>query len=464
MSENEIQLAGGFDLNDLLNQAMKVDEVADDPVVEQGFVSPIPLFVNIPQGTSASYPSSVRLDGDTYVKGDDMIAIAERDPQSGEYTRYYTNNLRMALVDTQQTQRGNSAVGARTMWPHTKDGQRDLSTDGGPACRTLNGFAPLPRYIGEVLFHPGHGRDFKIGFEDDMVTPVSNAENVCSSCAFSRWARGAKVPQPCKPTTVYIIWIAPQSMIKVTPDGKTSRETFPSPESGGILARLTGQNTGIELALKGRTEKQMGRMADGSPIDGIATYYTPKTSEMVRTYLDASKGVNPAAHQYVVGVAKTKRASDFIPMNWGSAVEEEIANGVKYVVVESPSYEVYPEGNPLNVGQFTTAYALSMTAGKNNFTTQKTSIPVFETDKENPMTESEFFSYLSNKMKYMAADDEYEGQSIRDRMLGIKFTLTDVNAALNEHRISIASPASSPALPNNVEDAEYEELPEDDMG
>jgi len=459
--DKQIQLGGGFDLNALLGEAMQTDSVVEDPVVEQGFQSAVPMFVNIPQETSTSYPSSVRLDNKVYVRGEEMIVIAERDSTTGDYTRYYTDNLRFALVDTLQVQRGNKTLSARTMWPLNQDGSRDLDSD-GPACRSLNGLAPLPRYIGEEVFHPGHGRSFRIGFKSDNKTPVSSGENVCQSCPMSSWLRDSSTPQPCKENTGFIVWIAPQEFVKVGPTGKQSVVTFPDPSTGGTLARLSGNNVGIQLALTGRKENKGGAMADGSAIKAISDYYKPNTSEMVRAYVEGLP--QGPASQYVIGISKSRRASDLVPMQWGEALIEEFNNDdkIKFVVLEVPSYDVYPEGNPLNTGTFTTVLPLEMRVGKNNFKTKQTSIPVL-TPSETPMTQAEFGSYLTMKMDYMAPKEEFDNLNMRQRLLGVEFTVGDVNGILNEHRIAIAAPQDMPALSDGVMDAEYEEIPDDDM-
>lgn len=459
--ETQIQLGGGFDLDALLGEAMRTDEVIEDPVIEQGFISPIPLFINIPQQTSKSYPNSVRMDKNIYVRGEDMIVIAEKDQTTGDYTRYYTDSLKIALIDVHMTQHGNKTVGGRTMWPMNKDGSRNLDADPKPTCRTPNGIAPVPNYIGEVIFHPGHGRDFRIGYEEDMKTPFPSGDNICDRCPFSNWLRNSNVPQPCKSTTTFIVWIAPQEMIKIAANGSQSLVTFPSEESGGILARLTGQNTGIELALKGRQEGKSGALHTGAALPGLSSYYTP-SSEMVQVY--SERLPQGGASQFVVGLAKTRRASDFIPMQWGQALIEQFNNDdkIKYVVMEVPKYDVYPEGNPLNVGMATPTYPLVMTVDKNNFTTQQTSIPVFRVADE-PMTPHQFGSYLSMKLDYMKPKEEFNNMNIRERMMGIEYMVADANLALNEARISVSSPQSLPALGTGVEDAEYEELPDDDM-
>jgi len=459
MSDKDIQVSNEFSLDALLGQAMEKEEVASDPIVEQGFNSPIPSFLGIPQMTSSSYPNSVRHDSSIFVRGDDMIVISVKEDGADDYTRYYTNHLRIALVDIQKSQRGRETLVARTMWPMTEDGQRNMATDDNkPACRSQNGFGPTPNFIGKEIYDPRNGVNVKIGF-DSNGEPFADSSTTCSRCPFSKWERGKKPPQPCKPTTAYIVWVAPQKMVKAAPNGTFSEVTFPSVESGGMMVRLNGQNTGLELALGGRTEKQMGKMADGSAIKALRSYYLP-SGDIARIYRDGSKPVPPAAQKYVVGVAKTKRAADFVPMVWGTAIEEEIAAGIKWVILEAPAYDVYPEGNPLQVGEMTTVLPLAMTVGKNDFDIQKTSIPVFKVDTEHPMSDEEFGSFLREKMRYNAPMEDSE-LTIRESMMGIDYTLSDGQTRLNEYRIAVSNPAVAALPEGGIQDAEYEELVDD---
>ncbi|APU89097.1 hypothetical protein Rctr85_076 [Virus Rctr85] len=372
-------------------------------------------------------------------RGQIFIGNRDDDPQSEDG---YSREVEILWVDFLGTRSGtgrNGVTGGRMMWQHAEDGQRDL--ENGLGCQSLDGVAPMPRYIGNELPDFRTGRPFKIGFSRNPTSgqfePIADG-GICARCPAAQWIKvGERSVQLCKSNWAWVVY-----------DVANDR-----------LVKVSGSNSGIQMALEGRQKDAMGAKRDGSPLPGIEYFFkSTGTRKLVVAVVDGATTLTASQLPFVTGISPDDEGKEVAPVTALLPTGEPhpgyaaaLASGqVKSVVLDIPVFPYAPEGRPEHTGNpDSPVYPVVMTAVPNNFKLKSqanpTSVPDFRVG-EDPLTKDQYAAYLRVRADYHEAGmrDVLLGTGMRERVLERLTAATPLT-------ISVERPAALPGGDQVVE-------------
>jgi hypothetical protein len=300
---------------------------------------------------------------------------------------FYGDSINFLLVDVVGDfyTRGKRQMvrGGRQMWAHDADGKRDEAANaGGPVCKSANGIAPLPKYIGTVFTDHRDGAAVTIGYTAENTAVTTKAQGwgdehraVCETCPLGQWKEvdGKRKPPVCNASTTYVVYVLPHTAADShIPENKRI--------TTGFLALLRGSNSGVQQALEGVFDSRSlaGRQGGGT-LPGIISLFAQHPRNKNAVVAMRVGEVKPQHYAYVIGFATG--VTDGAPAGYvaaplrnddGSLNElfTQLRNNpdnYPYMVLSVPTSPVYPSGKPEIVGMQGPVRAAVMTVVKNNF-------------------------------------------------------------------------------------------------
>lgn len=320
---------------------------------------------------------------------------------------YYTQELRFLLVATHTLTLpplpGSSrpeTVGGRRMRAYTRNAQdaivRDMESP--DACRSANGVVPHEKYIGTQVMDSRTGRMHTIG-NDASGRPVTmmvevngvTMPDICRNCPLQDWAGGKP---PCEPAWSFVIYVLPED-----------------PNEKGFLARIKGENSGVQNALRGAKKGSGAARYDGEELVGIRHYFAPQRNK--KQFVVPSTTVRPAQYGSVIGVCADDKLNGFVssgPDNVAELVERH-----PFTVMNVTTYPYAPEGRPEVTGMFNTVHPVTMTVTRNAYTLPSTSpnaakrpnptfVPDFHLNDKDVVSEVQYVHFLEMVADYYGAE------------------------------------------------------------
>lgn len=378
-------------------------------------------YISFPQANSRKYKRGMLGRMWLGAKGDDI-----------QEARHYPETISFLLVDSlvDHSKGRGKGVGGRLMWQTNDDGTRDLEK--GVLCQSANGIAPMPRYMGLEFTDYRTGERVKIGYTRDQQTgkhvPMDSI-NICASCPASQWItlKNGKPIQLCKSNWVWIV---------ASIDGDNAE-----------LVKVSGGNSGVQMALEGRQQNANGSRHDKAALPGIE-YFFRERNEKREVVLPATFSFSDAQFRLVTGLVFDNNGTDVrVPAQAMVKQDKEWTRNeafftllpkAKAVVLNVPTFPFAPEGKPEHVGRYVPVYPVVMSVTENNFN-PATFVPDFAL-AEKPLTEAQYNAFLAQKARYAE-------EGMRDYFLGTAL-LEDVAARLRESAPPLISPVPAPALPS----------------
>jgi hypothetical protein len=341
----------------------------------------------------------------------------------------YRKEIPILWIDALLSGSGRNAVGGRLMPPYKPDGSRDLS--GGFACQSLDGVMPMPRYVGKELYDYRTGQSVKIGFrKNDQGVQEPIRGDICANCPMSQWMKlsSGKSVQLCKNNWAFVVW-----------DVERNR-----------MLKISGGNTGTQMALEGRSKDSNGAKKDGSPLPGIRALFLSNGERQITVPIKEGKvDLKPLQKQFVIGLSTTDDGLLFQPTTAAKeGFDAAVASGkFKTVVLKVPTYPYAPQGRPEHVGNFDVpVYPVVMTSVPNNFKLEgapnPSAVPDFAVGTT-PLTPDEYAQYLMGR-------NLYQTENMRTALLGTEMhsRVRELQAA--EAPVTISAPAITGELPPGV--------------
>jgi hypothetical protein len=353
-------------------------------------------------------------------EGKGHIFVGHKIKDTGEAVLWKFAELRMLPVVNltswykQSKEEGGRSMllGARTYWPiDPVTGQRDQDPSVRPACRSNDGYNPIAYYVGteptrkemNAGFDPRYGQEVMFGY--DLQGNELEPGEICIKCPLSQFVTskdGKVLPPTCKESYNYIVWLPTQ----VDLDGNVMESR---------LAVISGNNTSIMQALKGRTPGQSFGHADSTKaLVGIAKFKDVlKKSEraiplaefdnadLLSAVIAITETDSAAKKAQNKGVFKVAKGSIQSPEDMAELLDGLQAQGFSaaYAWIETETYMFAPKGMPHLVGGDAPVYPISMIVAENNSNPPQR-IPYMNVSVKmgeylhDPLTEDEFYEYM----------------------------------------------------------------------
>jgi hypothetical protein len=404
-----------FDIAGILQASAEqnIPEPVDDSSI---YPDTVGHYVSFPQGMS-KVP--------VWARGQKIMVCVRGASDVEEDMHFFVDELKMLMVDVHATQVGRHTAEPRKMWPHTETGQRDLDTNDGPWCRSANGIVPAPRYLGKEFYDHRTGDKHRIGLRSDG-SPYMTVDTpaVCPVCPFGQW-QGRTAPL-CRPSYTAIVYIPPQEAVDEEKNEVMLCDYHRDTGAPiGILARVTGFNLSVDLALRGRKEGASGCRNDGSALAGLGYWFreTKGKAELLFVPFDeAEEFIVGNRERLVLGVTVDKGMEDIVRLNMPEA-PGIIEKGKGGYVLALPSYPFAPNGKPEERGSMADVYWAVASITQNAFK-NPAFIPEFALSDET-ITPEEYGMFLQAKMYYWQED-------IRTTMLALEAHTHDGLLALSD--------------------------------